>query len=182
MPLASSFRRFSPLAVALLGLLPNVASLAAAPVAVELAPLKLDGTYSDKGMIVASATGPKSGTISFRGLLDFEFDPALNPELHPAADTVTLTHKGRYLSVKVTDTEGEPEEERWWHYEERVNADGRCAMAGFPDPANPDGKYFLVLQIVSDNRILQVKVLHLSPTAFGPDTKEIGTYVFPREG
>ncbi len=143
--------------------------------------LNLTGTYGDKGTIFSTASGPTTGDISLHGLLDFEFRPDVNPRLHPNSDEVKLSHEGRAIVVKIYDANGETTKEDWWHYEERMTPEGRCAMVGFPDPENANAKLFFILQPISDGRLLQVKVTRIVPSNLGPNVSEVGTYFFPRD-
>lgn len=169
------FRMFRPLAAGVWAL--AFVSVASA----QSESLDLTGTYGDKGTIVSAAEGPTSGEISFHGLLDFAFNPAVNLALHPESSDVVFTQQRRELIVKILRDNGEPTKEDWWNFEERQTATGRCLVVGFPDPTHADRLLYFILQPVASGRLLSVQVVRTIPSALGPGTKEVGTYYFPRD-
>jgi len=139
----------------------------------------LDGVYENTGSLVAAAT-PDSGTISFQGLLELNFDYTLTRALHGATNRVTIRETATHFKIECLDAD---DHVTWTGSWEKgagcTTGDDRVDLTFHNSQLKYDS-YVLSLQPVPQRDLLLVDVKRLNATLLGPSVQPVGTFVFGR--
>lgn len=142
--------------------------------------LELTGVYDDEGTVVTPPPGKESGVASLHALLSLEFVPGLARMLHDQTGQVRLTHTAGALEVQVANRDGEVIwREKWRQGEDYALRGDRVVLRFRPGKFGQD-EFVIMLETVTEHRLLQLEVQRLKPTYFGPVYQPMGIFLFHR--
>lgn len=133
----------------------------------------MTGDYEDTGVIASGAAEQFPLGVSLHALIGLEFDPSLARQLHEQADRISVRCENGRLAIKVLDRDGGVIRQGNWRKDTQA---GRIVLLF----RVKDDNYLFQFESVSQQRLLQVTVQHSTPTSFGPNWHDVGTFLFPR--
>jgi len=158
--------------------------LLAVPASAVLVPLTvepgLSGTYEELGNGVAGVSGPAPGEFSFNALLNLEFDPLLAQAFRGQTSRIVVTQTEDALQILAYDLDGNVSKKGEWKLGQGYTREGGRALLRLRATLTAREEYLLILQSVSQGKLLQIEVHRITPTTFGPAYRVVGTYVFAR--
>ena len=168
----TDWRRWRTLLLLGLGLTVSSAGLGAVDVS---------GVYADKGPVVGTDPAKPPQEVSLHALLSLEFDPVIGCAQHTQTSFLKLIDTGDAFEIRIYDQEaellwrgrGRREQGAFSRDDHRVILRLRSARFG-------DDLFAFFLEPLADTGLLEVKVLRVSATAFGPGTRTVGTFIFHR--
>lgn len=138
----------------------------------------LTGTYGDKGTAISSEKSVVVGEPSLNAILNLDFTG--ENAAHAKAAELRIDEVGNALRIEVVDNDEQTLSRTTW-----APADGytkeesrRVLILRARDAGTT--RYMLQFVPVSDGKLLEVTVVKVTTSAFGPITETSGVYVFPR--
>ncbi len=141
----------------------------------------ISGHYSDKGVVVSTAADVSTPqTISFHGLLGQEFDPQLAALDFDQTDRFTLEDDGETLVTEIFNADNQRLLRLVWDARRGFDHQDGKAVVRMRVGESKTERCVLVMEPADDHQSLLVKVYHVMPSTFGPQSEPVGTYLFVR--
>ncbi|MCF3648170.1 hypothetical protein [Synoicihabitans lomoniglobus] len=133
------------------------------------------GTFADKGVKIGDGD-----SVSLHALFNLQFDAELGRANYGGTAQVRIRPGKSYLNLNFVGSTRLTVDERSWRTVSYEADEGEGTMVRIQSPLVPDDSTVLTLETVSAGKLLQVKVIQLEATSFGPRPRVIGTYLFHR--
>lgn len=148
--------------------------------AVAARAVDVSGVYENAGTVVSTTLASPEAGVPFRGLVGLEFDLPLARALHSDTERVTLTQVAGTFTMRCTDAAGAETWTGQWERDRGYGIEGNQVKLIFRSKRFADDGFLFLLTPVGDETLLQVEVLRVHSTFFGPVGKPIGTFLFHR--
>jgi hypothetical protein len=142
--------------------------------------VEIDGDYENVGTAVSAAAPAAPDTISFQGLLELNFDHALNRAQHSDTRRVTIRETATHFKIQCFDANDKVTWTGSWERGVGCTVTDRQADLTFHNARLKYDSYVFSLQPVPQRDLLLVEVKRINATPLGPSAQPEGTFLFGR--
>jgi len=140
----------------------------------------LSGAYENGGSMVGPDSPEATGTISFQGLLQLQFDYKLTRAQHAQVERVVVKQGDTFFDIVCKDRDGAVTWSGRWEFNKDCSLEHDRTKLLLRSRRYPDDGFAFLLNTTADGQILLVEVQRINTTWFGPVTKPVGTFLFNR--